>query len=331
MEQTLAVGVLATSPKQVDELSRLASGAGFTIAASLDVAAIGDNALPMADAWLVSMDLHEEAAQRLLEQLEDCGAPVIYDDDTPGASTAGANSGEAALLRQQRVRRLAAKLQQLVRDAAGQDGTAAEVNQVPRAQKLWVIAASTGGPDAIAQFLRGIPNDLHGVALLYVQHMEDFGHANLCRVTARNSCWSVQAIDKARVIRENTIYVVSPAQQFELSQAGVISPLAEQWAGRYRPCIDQAMAKVARVFRNRGGAIVFTGMGDDGAASSTLMHHCGGQIWVQQAASCTIDSMPVSVLKKGCVSYIGEPAALAQQFVYFHRHGRLSLASAVGQ
>lgn len=331
MEQTLAVGVLATSPKQVDELSRLASGAGFTIAASLDAAALGDSALPVVDAWLVSMDLHEEAAQRLLEQLEGCGAPVIYDDDASNVNSAGHDSGEASLLRQQRSRRLAAKLQQVVRDAVGQEATPGELIPLPRAQKLWVIAASTGGPDAIAKFLRGIPSDLHGVALLYVQHMEDYGHANLCRVTARNSCWSVQTIDKARVIRENTIYVVSPAQQFELSEAGVISPLAEPWGGRYRPCIDQAMAKVARVFRDRGGAIVFTGMGDDGAASSTLMHHRGGQIWVQQAASCTIDSMPVSVLKKGCVSYIGEPAALAQQFVYFHRHGRLSLASAVGQ
>lgn len=330
MEPTLAVGVLATSPKQVGELSRLAHGAGFSVAAALDVAAVGEGSLPQVDAWLVSMDLHDEVAQGLLEQLESCGTPVIYDDDSCSAN-GPTDTTDAALLREQRVRRLAAKLQQVIRDSVNRDATPAAVTTMARAQNLWVVAASTGGPDAVTQFLRGIPNNLHGVALLYVQHMDNYGHDNLCRVIARNSCWAVAVIDKAHVIREQTIYVVSPAQQFELSEAGIISPSAEPWAGRYRPCIDQAMAKVARVYRARGGAIVFSGMGDDGAGSSTLMHHRGGQIWVQQAASCTIDSMPVSVLKKGCVSFIGPPAALAQQFVYFHRHGRLSQAPAIGQ
>ncbi len=151
MEPTLAVGVLATSPKLVGELSRLARGAGFSIAASLDVAAVGEGTLPQVDAWLVSMDLHDEVAQGLLEQLESCGTPVIYDDDSCGAN-GPTDTADAALLREQRVRRLAAKLQQVIRDSANRDAGPVAVNTLARAQNLWVVAASTGGPDAVTQF-----------------------------------------------------------------------------------------------------------------------------------------------------------------------------------
>ena len=101
-----------------------------------------------------------------------------------------------------------------------------------------------------------------------------------------------------RVIREKTVYLISPLHQIELLEGGVLSPLPDPWGGRYRPSIDQVIAKVARVYRDRGGAIVFTGMGDDGANSCTMLHHRGGQVWIQSAASCAIDSMPVSVEKK---------------------------------
>src|SRR5690606_21365580 len=111
----------------------------------------------------------------------------------------------------------------------------------------------------------------------------------------------------------------SPQHQVELLEGGVLSPLPEPWGGRYRPSIDQVIAKVARIYRDRCGVIVFTGMGDDGANSCTMMHHRGGQIWIQTAASCAIDSMPVSVEKKGCVHFSAAPAELAQQFVKLHK------------
>lgn len=323
----LAIGVIAASVKQVGELTRLVRGAGYSVAVAVELRNGQTPQLPAADVWIVNLDLHDEAAQALFEQLESGGSPVIYEDDLQlTAAAPGAEKPELpALVRQQKERRLAAKLRQLVREPLPQGSTI----QARRAQKVWAIAASTGGPEAVAEFLRGIPADLEGIALLYVQHIESHGHSNLCRVMAKHSCWDVQAISAATVIREKTIYVVSPEQQFELSDGGVISPLSEPWGGRYRPCIDQVIAKVARVYRNRGGAIIFTGMGDDGASSCTLMHHRGGQVWVQHFATCTIDSMPVSVTKKGCVSFSGKPEALAQQFVYFHRHGCLSPDAAV--
>ena len=72
---------------------------------------------------------------------------------------------------------------------------------------------------------------------------------------------------------------------------------------------------MARVFAKRGGAIIFTGMGDDGARSSKLLRYRGGEVWVQEADSCAIDSMPISVQSFTEPHVLGTPQQLAEQFV----------------
>ncbi|MEC8429076.1 MAG: chemotaxis protein CheB, partial [Pseudomonadota bacterium] len=65
------------------------------------------------------------------------------------------------------------------------------------------------------------------------------------------------------------------------------------------------------------GAIVFTGMADDGTAGARLIHQNGGQVWVQSPSSCTISSMPDEALNTGVVSVIASPEGLAARLVEF--------------
>lgn len=315
----LAIGVIAASVKQMAELGRLVKGAGYAVAASVEIKAGLRDPLPQVDVWVANLDLHDPEVCAVMDGLDLDGPPVIYEDDLqlvsgPSSQKADEKPLLPAEIRQQKERRLALKLRQLVRDSA--------VETRRRAQHVWVLAASTGGPDAVAKFLAGIPDDLDGVAFLYVQHIEHQALESLQKVVTRHCGWRVESTDVTRVIREKTIYLVSPRHQIELLEGGVLSPLPEQpWGGRYRPSIDQVIAKVARVYRNRGGAIIFTGMGDDGANSCTMLHHRGGQVWIQTAASCAIDSMPVSVEKQGCVHFSAAPEELARQFVNLHKQG----------
>ena len=320
MKSGLAIGVIAASVKQMCELGRLVKGAGYPVAASVEIKPGLSAPLPQVDVWVANLDLHDPGVQAVMDGLDLDGPPVIYEDDLPLVPELSAGkAGDAkpllpAELRQQKERRLALKLRQLVRDST--------LETRRRAQKVWVLAASTGGPDAVAQFLAGIPDDLEGIAFLYVQHIEHQAMESLQKVVTRHCRWRIENTEEARVIREKTIYLVSPKHQIDLLEGGVLSPLPEQpWGGRYRPSIDQMIAKVARIYRDRGGAIVFTGMGDDGASSCTMLHHRGGTVWIQSAASCAIDSMPVSVEKKACVQFSAAPVELAQQFVNLHKHG----------
>lgn len=312
----LAVGLLADTKQQLSELNRLVLSAGHKIVASVEHRPERQGELPSADVWLVQLDLDCEAAQQLMSDLDDAGIPVIFADEDTGPPIKADLLDPSLLpeaLRRERVRRLAAKLGQLVKP---------ETDQAThrRARFVWVLAASTGGPDAIAEFLQEIQQPPPGVALLYVQHIDLVGMEHLARMVRKHSRWQVQNLTASQPILEKSIYLLSPQHTVDILQPGVIAPSALAWSGRYKPSINQVIAKVARVYGANGGAIVFTGMGDDGAKSCQLLHHLGGQVWAQSLASCTVDSMPKCVTELGCVQQVGNPKQLAQQLLVFHQH-----------
>lgn len=314
----LVIGVLAANEDHRDELRSMVKDVGYTVSAAYSIAEFPNKRLPVVDAWVVSIGGADERSESILERLEASGRPILFSEsaDLEYASAPSTDAGEASSsdLRERHARRLADKLLQLVcshwRD---KDEVLPE-----RAQKVWVIGASTGGPEAVAKFLDGLPDGIPGLAILYAQHIEASALPNLALVVRKHCSWRVEYTESAQVLREKTVYILSPNHQVELNDLGVLSPRFEPWGGRFRPSINQVIAKVARVYKQRSGVIVFSGMGDDGAESCEMMHHRGGQVWIQAEETCTIDSMPASVAKRGLVKVRAAPLELAKQFVEFH-------------
>lgn len=319
MTETKNVGVLSGSMKQLGELISVVRGAGFTVGAFIDISQPLPKSFPEVDVWVVNIDLGDDSSQAIIEKLDEAGATIIFDDDHHQETAVRiAGDGEAAqpsAVKMRRERRLAEKVSNVLKQAhkppVADDTTSA------RAKRVWVLGASTGGPEAVIDFLECIPANLPGVAFIYVQHMEDFGHENLIKVIGHHSPWPVHNGDHSHTLRERNVYVLSPTQQVSLSESGVMAPLGTPWTGYYKPSIDQVMAKVARAYGGKAGAIIFTGMGDDGAQSASLIHHRGGKVWVQSAETCAVDSMPQSVEKKGFAGLSGSPEELAIEFINF--------------
>ncbi|KAB7628134.1 chemotaxis protein CheB, partial [Alkalilimnicola sp. S0819] len=80
----------------------------------------------------------------------------------------------------------------------------------------------------------------------------------------------------------------------------------------YAPSIDSVMEEVARRYGANGGAIIFSGMGDDGARGCQAVAGAGGLVWAQDSASCAIDSMPSCARNTGVVAHSAPPEALAR-------------------
>ena len=307
MTTCLKVGVLAATAQQMGEFVRLVQTAGHRACISLDASQGALASLPQADVWLVASN-YPDCVKHLLELLEAANTPIVYEDDALTPDDAELSPHD---LRTQRARRLAAKLAFIAQgDIRDRDN-----EELARAKYVWVLAASTGGPKAVADFLDGIPEELAGVAFLYVQHINDGTMQTLKQVVDKHSAFHVYTLDAPRVIREKTVYLISPSSQIELLDNGIITPTGKPWEGDYSPSIDQVIAKVARIFANRGGAIIFTGMGDDGTRSSKLLHYRGGEVWVQSADTCAIDSMPTSVLAAMNSVQQGNPHELAKKLV----------------
>ncbi|HMW47406.1 MAG TPA: chemotaxis protein CheB, partial [Cellvibrionaceae bacterium] len=137
-------------------------------------------------------------------------------------------------------------------------------------------------------------------------------HKSLVQMLRQRTGLKVCGTHQNQAIEAGCLYVVSPNQALDIVTPGRITPKQQPWAGRFTPSINQVIAKVARVYGAQGGAVMFTGMGEDGARGCQLLHHLGGQVWIQTPASSAIDSMPRSVERLGCTRFAGNPRELAQ-------------------
>lgn len=300
--QALNIGILADTKAHLTDLNQLVRGAGHNVVASIQISSNQLNQLPEVDAWVVRLDLQSDLAMQFVETLDSLEVTIIHDDCEDH------NAGDGA----ERTKRFNSKINMCTGQRAS-----SPLNQ-NRAKEVWVLAASAGGPEAVTQFLKYLPDTLQGIAFFYVQHIDTSITSTLQKAIVRNTPWQVFTTDKAHFVCEGCIYIVSPGHGLDLSDSGVVTPVAEPWSGPYKPSIDQVMAKVARVYGARSGAIIFSGMGDDGAKSCRYLKHSGGRIWAQSPQSATVDSMPDSALKTGFVTFQGTPEELAKNFIVAH-------------
>lgn len=181
-------------------------------------------------------------------------------------------------------------------------------------QKVWVLAASLGGPAAVKEFLEYLPSGLP-VAFILAQHIDGSFQKVLSQVLERNTEYKIiHECDNKKVAHGN-IYVLSVEHSVTFSANGTIIPSNEPWEGPYSPSIDQVIREVAERWRNQSGAIIFSGMGEDGTKAVLTMHEYGGLILAQDEKSCANSSMPDAIRQTGCVTYNGSPQQLAYQFV----------------
>jgi len=191
-----------------------------------------------------------------------------------------------------------------------------------RADRVWLLAASAGGPAAVAQFVAAaMPAD--GVGLLYAQHIDARQLPQLRRWLAATGRWRVDVAGRDRFLFEGSLAIVDPECRVRLDRERRLWVQPLPWGGRYRPSIDLVAESLALTYRDRAGMIVFSGLGDDGVLGSQHLREQGGEVWVQEPRSCVAGAMPEAVLARGVVDYVGDVPALARRFN--HRYGGAAL------
>ncbi len=319
-ESMLHIGILADSSLQQHLIRRVVEEFGYRVAVSRllpNVAKRRQDAVVTADpfrgdegvdAWIVDLNLTGPLAMQLGSWLDMIHTPVIFGD---GVAASPSSDRYIAWSR-----RLREKLQQLA-------GTInLERQMVQKARRIWVLAASTGGPKAINSFLCALPAEI-GVGFLYVQHIDAEFDRTLAKVVVKGSHYKATVARHGDVIGNNSVVVVATGERIEIQKNSTLSLSHKPWPGPYQPSIDQVVANVARTFGCNSGVIIFTGMGNDGAASARLMHQQGAQVWAQTPESCTSPSMPEMASATGCVSYTGTPQELAAQLVGYLKQSSL--------
>lgn len=299
---------MVDSTAQLNTLRHLVGESGHKVAATLLAdsfeTAASHQSVQSVDAWLVILPLESCSWPAIDAWLEQLKLPVIIDDG--GDSLPGGVGYDAWR------RRVLQKLQQL--------NGSINLEQHPEgaAKTLWVLAASTGGPEAVREFFLALPDNLD-VGFVYVQHIDTGYEQSLVDMINRHSDYPAYSVADGDVLYTGSTAIIAGQQWVEFFRNGTMMVRPEAWPGVYSPAIDQVFANMARCYGSRCNVIVFSGMGDDGAAGARLVAQQGGQVWAQQPGTCTVASMPETAIATGAVSVIGTPQELAAQLTEFMR------------
>ncbi|MCG8673558.1 MAG: chemotaxis protein CheB [Pseudomonadales bacterium] len=323
------LGVIADSTLLRHVVCKAVRAAGYEIAHTLPPERVDDELINggSVDLWLIEIEDEDQWADFTTSLIDTSTVPVLLGDGQAPATT------DIKYPRWER--RIYTKIKDLVgmppsaKATVSADDFATVDETTPfllpqeligkqsigePAKYVWVLGASLGGPKAVKEFLDVLPEGLP-MAFVIAQHIDAGFQKTLEQVWGRNSNFEFIDPRPGNVIANGQVVVAPVEQVMRINSESEIELVNEEWEGPYSPSIDQVMNDMFDRFGQRTGAILFSGMGNDGAIAGPRMHKAGVKVWAQTAETCGSSSMPDSARDTGCVTFSGTPRELAGHMV----------------
>ncbi len=179
--------------------------------------------------------------------------------------------------------------------------------------RVLVIASSTGGPIALETFFAGLTAPVP-FPILITQHMPPVFTASLAERLGK-VCGKVgrEGVN-GEELKADHIYVAPGGFHMQIvvvNEKPTIHVFEAEQRNFVKPCADYLFESAAAIFGRSTAAIVFTGMGRDGATGAAEIKKNGGAVLIQSAESCIVFGMPGAVHADGNFDYIGTPSELS--------------------
>ena len=200
-------------------------------------------------------------------------------------------------------------------------------NPLTSSEKLIIIGASTGGTEAIKEFLLQMPSDCPGI--LITQHMpEGFTQSfarrldSLCKISVN------EAAGGERVLPGHA-YIAPGHSHLSLARSGAnyITQIDQgPPVNRHRPSVDVLFRSAAQYAGKNAVGVILTGMGKDGAAGMLEMKKAGAYNFAQDEATCVVFGMPREAIAIGATDEVASLQELpAKVLGYLATHGSRAL------
>lgn len=204
---------------------------------------------------------------------------------------------------------LMTQLQAALSDRTPQDPLR-QAGQWSTVRGVWLLAGSAGATGAIQTFLNAFKQP-PPVAFIYAQHMDPAQQHQLQRFTLENKQFSLSLCEGLQTLQTGRLVMISPRCMVAVNEFGQVMSTRETWSGEHTPDINELLVILSVAQLPAPGVIIFSGMGNDGAASLRLFDAAGGRVWAQSPASAICPAMPQAALATGLVQQSGDPAQLA--------------------
>lgn len=200
-------------------------------------------------------------------------------------------------------------------------------NPLMSSEKLIILGASTGGTEAIKDFLVQLPSDCPGI--LITQHMppgftKSFAQRldHLCKITV------VEAQGGERVLPGHA-YIAPGHSHLRLVRSGanyMTEINQDPPVNRHRPSVDVLFHSAAINAGKNAVGIIMTGMGKDGAQGMLEMKQAGAYNFAQDEASCVVFGMPREAIAIGAADEVVPLNQMATRVLaYLNEHGGRAL------
>lgn len=163
------------------------------------------------------------------------------------------------------------------------------------------IAASTGGPPALAKILGALPSDFP-LPILLVQHMGAPFMEGFASWLNGLVPLDVRLAQDQEIPRPGRVYVAPGDRHLLLSSAGTLKLSAEPPLGNQRPSATMLFQSMARSLGRRGLGVILTGMGEDGAQGLVEMRQAGGYGVAEDESTAVVYGMPAAAARMGGVN-----------------------------
>lgn len=161
------------------------------------------------------------------------------------------------------------------------------------------IGASTGGTDAIKQFLDGLPPSMPPI--LIVQHMPEKFTASFAKRLNEICRLHVKEAENGEKIEANTVYIAPGNFHMSLIASAnnkYIQIKDGELVNRHRPSVNVLFNSIAENIGKNAVGVILTGMGDDGATGLKKMRINGAYTVAQDEESSVVFGMPFRAIEQ---------------------------------
>jgi len=184
--------------------------------------------------------------------------------------------------------------------------TPVPVPQAGGRTKVVAIGVSTGGPNALATMLKGLPTPF-SVPILIVQHMPPLFTDHLAGRLDGLTDIRVRVGQDGATVRAGDLWIAPGGRHMEVERHGQGARIRIHDGppeNSCRPAVDVLFRSVARTYGKYALGVILTGMGEDGRRGAEVLRTAGAQILAQDEATSTVWGMPGAVVKAGLADRI---------------------------
>ncbi|WP_203531165.1 protein-glutamate methylesterase/protein-glutamine glutaminase [Pseudoroseicyclus tamaricis] len=190
---------------------------------------------------------------------------------------------------------------------------------------LVAIGTSTGGTEALAEVLPGLPR--HAPPVVVVQHMPEHFTATFARRLDAMCAVEVREAQSGDVPRPGLVLIAPGDRHMLLQRRGqgyTIEVTDGPYVCRHRPSVDVLLRSVAIAAGEAAFGIVLTGMGDDGARGLKEMQEAGAATFVQDEATSVVWGMPGEAFRLGAARRAVPLKNIAGEITQFGNRSRVA-------